>query len=270
MIGVAGFMLYPLVATVLLSLQSGGRYVGFDNYARLFAEPRFFGNLGVTALYLAAVVVLTMVLGFLAAHLITKPGRATSVLRPLYLIPWIIPNVASAILFRSMLDGAGGPVPAFIEKLTGIAFLPLADYTWTLWFVVLHDVWRNFPFAMLFIAAGLATIHPSIYEAARLDGAGRLAQAFQVTIPMLRSHLFVVTLMVTNFALQSAETIYSMTQGGPGTSTETLGVRVFKSGFVYGQVNEGAVLGVIMLVIAVALMVVYQRLLNVREENFHE
>lgn len=244
MLILAAFMFYPLVASVILSFTNPhDKFIGFANYGRVLQGGRFDQNIQVTVLYAVAVVIVSMVLGLLAAHLITTQSRVINFLRPLYLVPWIIPSVASSIMFRSLLDGQAGPIPTLVNGLTGWQFYPLADFTWTIWFVILHEIWRCFPFVMLFVAAGLTTIHPSIHEAATIDGASRLQRFFYITIPILRGHLFVVMLMVTNFTLQSAETIYSMTQGGPGYATETLGVRIFKTAFNDGQPNVSAVSG---------------------------
>lgn len=267
MLIVAVFMLYPLIDAVVLSFtNSNDRFVGFNNYRRVLEGARFTQNIEVTVLYAIAVVSISMIIGLFAAHLITRQSRTINFLRPLYLVPWVIPNVASSIMFRSLLDGQAGPIPSLVNGLTGWQFYPLADYTWTFWFVVLHEIWRSFPFVMLFVAAGLTTIHPSIHEAATIDGASRLQRLVHITIPILRGHLFVVMLMVTNFTLQSAETIYSMTQGGPGYATETLGVRIFKTAFNDGQPNMSSVLGVLMLAIALVLMVLYGRMLKPQEE----
>lgn len=266
MIIVAAFMLYPLVASILLSvLNPRDEFVGLNNFQRVLSGVRFSQNIVVTIVYSLVVVSASMVIGVLAAHLVTARSRVINFLRPIYLIPWVIPAVASSIMFRSILDGQAGPVPTMIQAITGAPFYPLADFTWSVWFVILHEVWRCFPFVMLFLAAGLTTIHPSIHEAATIDGASRMQRFWFITLPMLRPHIFVVALMVTNFSLQSAESIYSMTQGGPGYATETLGVRIFKTAFVDSHVNTAAVLGVLMLLIAVVLMLIYGRLLKPEE-----
>jgi multiple sugar transport system permease protein len=205
--------------------------------------------------------------GLLAAHLITKKSRIISILRPLYLIPWIIPPSASGILFRALLDGGRGPIPALVKSITGHSFLPLANPSLSIWACILHEYWRAFPFSMLFIAAGLTTIPSDIYEAATIDGAGKWKQFLTMTLPMLKSHLFIVTLMVTNATLQSSESIYALTKGGPGYNTETIAVRMFKNAFVYNELHTGAAFGILLLAIAVVFIFLYRKILNVQEDE---
>jgi ABC-type sugar transport system permease subunit len=154
--------------------------------------------------------------------------------------------------------------------LTGSSFMPLANTRYSIFAVISHEYWRSFPFAMLFIAAGLTTISREIYEAATIDGAGKWRQFQLITLPLLKSHLFIVILMTTNTALQSSEVIYSLTRGGPGYSTETIAVRMFKDAFVYFDANTGAAISVFLLLIATVLMFAYSRLMLVREDDAGE
>jgi multiple sugar transport system permease protein len=123
---------------------------------------------------------------------------------------------------------------------------------------------------MLFIAAGLTTIPPEIYEAATIDGAGKWKQFLTMTLPMLKNHLFIVTLMVTNATLQSSESIYALTKGGPGYNTETIAVRMFKNAFVYNELRTGAAFGILLLLIAVIFIFLYRKVLNVQEGEANE
>lgn len=157
-----------------------------------------------------------------------------------------------------------GPVTIALKALTGKNYLFLAKPVSAFAIVVLHNFWRSFPFAMLFIAAGLTVIPKSLYEAASLDGAKKWQQFIWITLPLLKVHIFIITLMITNWTLQDAETVYSLTQGGPGVSTEMLAVRLFKSAFVYFDVNTGAVLGVILLIIAIIFMFIYNNIMKVK------
>ena len=194
-----------------------------------------------------------------------------------------------SVIVHSFLKHGVMPRPVQVQVIAHTALAPAFAVTWYSVIVIVFAfirgmegfgfqitafsrpafAWQIFQGLTLygFVAAGLTTIHPSIHEAAVIDGANRIQRFFYITIPILRGHLFVVMLMVTNFTLQSAETIYSMTQGGPGYATETLGVRIFKTAFNDGQPNASAVLGVLMLVIALVLMTVYGRMLKPQEET---
>lgn len=259
------FMAYPFLNGIVLSFQNDSGSYTLNNFVSLFHEERFKMNLSKTVIYTFFAVALSVGLGLIAAHLITKGSRLVSIIRPLYLIPWIIPPVASGTLFRSLFDGNAGPIPKLLKIMTNKTILPIGDMDLSIWTCVFHEFWRSFPFAMLFIAAGLTTISQELYEAAAIDGAGKWKQFVLITMPLLKSHLFIVILMVTNSTLQSTETIYTLTSGGPGYSSETIAVRMFRSAFVYNEINAGAALGVILLCITVLLMIVYNRVMKVEE-----
>lgn len=264
----AVFMFYPLISGLAMSLQDQNRdFVGLRNFQLLLGETRFRENFLLSVIYVAVSVPLIICTGLLAAHLITQDSKAVKFLRPLYLIPWVIPPVASGILFSTLYDGNSGPIPQLVKAITGKTFMPLANAQYSIAAVISHEFWRSFPFAMLFLAAGLTTIPRDIYEAATIDGASKWTQFKCITLPLIKSHLFIVILMTTNSTLQSSEVIYSLTRGGPGYSTETIAVRMFKDAFVYFEVNTGAAISVFLLVIAMTLMVIYSRLMVAKEDG---
>lgn len=261
------FMVSPLFTGIQLGLTGEDGKWTLRNITLLFSESRFYINLRLTLFFVVVVVAAAIITGLMAAHLITRKSLFISIIRPLYLIPWIIPPSASGILFRALLDGGRGPIPHLIKAVTGISFLPLADPNLSIWACILHEYWRAFPFSMLFIAAGLTTIPHDIYEAATIDGASRWRQFVSVTLPMLKNHLFIVILMVTNATLQSSESIYALTKGGPGYNTETIAVRMFKSAFVYNELHTGAAFGIMLLLLAVVFIFLYRKALNLQKED---
>lgn len=136
--------------------------------------------------------------------------------------------------------------------------------------VIVHNFWRSFPFAMLFLAAGLTMISKDVYEAAIIDGASKIKQFFYITLPLVKNHLFIVVLMITNWTLQDSESCYSLTKGGPGTATEMVAVRLFKDSFVYFEINTGAVIGIVMMCISIIFAVIYYWLTKAKEMESYE
>jgi ABC-type sugar transport system permease subunit len=260
----------PIVQSLIRSVQDmQGNWIGFKNYNLFFHETRFYSNVLNTLKYAASVIILIVPTGLLAAHLIVDKSRVVSILRPLYLIPWVTPYICSAILFRSMFIGLG-PVTAIIKWIFGTDIIILALPGTALVAVILHQFWRSVPFAMLFTAAGLTTIPKELYEAGTIDGANRWRQFLHITLPILKPHLFIVTLMVTNGALQDSEAIYGITGGGPGTSTETIALRLFKGSIQNFDMNSASVLGVILLFIASIFIFLYSRVIKSMEEDIYE
>jgi multiple sugar transport system permease protein len=123
---------------------------------------------------------------------------------------------------------------------------------------------------MLFIAAGLTTIPTPLYEAATIDGASKWRQFWHITLPILKPHIFIVTLMATNGALQDSESVWSITGGGPGISTETIAVRLFNDSFKNFDLNSASVLGMVLLVIASIFIFLYSRVMKSMEEDIYE
>ncbi len=264
------FMGVPIVQTIMRSLHdSSGAFIGFDNFALFLSEKRFNSNVTNTITYVIAVIVLVIPMGFLAAHLITDDTKFVSIIRPLYLIPWVCPYICSSILFRSMFNGQG-PVTRIIDQLSGQDVLFLSDPELAMLVIILHQFWRSVPFAMLFIAAGLTTIPNALYEAATIDGASKWEQFLHITFPILKPHVFIVTLMVTNGALQDAESIWAITGGGPGVATETLALRLFQDSYKSFDINSASVLGVVLLIIASVFIFVYSRAMKSMEEDIYE
>ena len=179
-----GFMIVPMFTGILLSFQNAsGDPVGMENYSAVLGEPRFWNNVQLSLAYVVCNVLLSIVLGFLAANLITQKSKIVSFLRPVYLIPWIIPPVSSSILFRTLLDANTGPITQMIKFITGKSVMILDQADTALIAVIVHNFWRSFPFAMLFLAAGLTMISKDVYEAAIIDGAskiGKLAESLGI------------------------------------------------------------------------------------------
>lgn len=265
------FVVAPMLTGIRISFEdSGGKFVGLHNYAVVLGEPRFWKNVQLSLVYVICNVSMSIVLGFLAANLITQKSRSVSVLRPLYLIPWIIPPVSSSVLFRTLLDSNTGPVTQLLREITGKNIMILDQAGTALMAVILHNFWRSFPFAMLFLAAGLTMIPKDVYEAATIDGATPMKKFFYVTLPLVKNHLFIVILMITNWTLQDSESCYSLTKGGPGTSTEMVAVRLFKDSFVYFEINTGAVIGIVMLCISGIFAIIYSRVMKTKEVESYE
>lgn len=265
------FMIYPIFSGLFMSVHNvQNEYVALENYELLVSESRFFNNVTLTLIYTAVAVFLTISLGLVAAHLITEQGRFVSILRPVLFIPWLIPSIASSIFFRALFDANTGPIPGLVKAITGRGIIPLADPQLSMVTVVIHEVWRSLPFAMLFLAAGLTAVPKYLYEAAAIDSAGKWKQFIYITLPSIKSHLFIITLMVTNGTLQDSQSIYPLTFGGPGYATETLGVRLFKTAFVSFEINFASALGVVLMILAVIFMILYSKGMRMKEDVSYE
>lgn len=264
---IAIFLVSPMITGLVMSfyktsLSGATNFAGFRNYWLLLTEARFLNNLRLSLIYVAGNISISLPLAYSMAMIITSKLKGATFLRGIFLLPWVVAPIVSAVLFRSLVDPAFGPLSLLVEKISGEQQVILADPFGAMAIVILHSVWRSLPFMALFLAAGMAMIPKELYEAAMVDGAGKWKQFFKLTFPLTRIHLAIVLLTITLWTLQDAETVYAMTEGGPGYSTEVIAVRLFKESFINFDLNSGAAMGVLLLLVGFIFMVIYTRLVD--------
>ncbi|MDZ7400025.1 MAG: sugar ABC transporter permease [candidate division KSB1 bacterium] len=266
------FLISPMITGLVMSfyktsLSGTTQFVGLKNYWLLLTEARFLNNIRLSMLYVLGNLAISLPIAYSMALLITSKLKAASLLRGVFLLPWIVAPIVSTVLFRSLVDPAFGPLSWMIEKIIGHSIVLLAHPTWSMAVIIIHSVWRSLPFMTLFLAAGIAMIPKELYEAAMVDGAGKWKQFFTLTFPLTKIHLVIVLLTITLWTLQDAETVYAMTEGGPGYSTEVMAVRLFKESFLNFDLNSGAALGVLLLLVGLIFMILYVQFAAKREER---
>ena len=264
-VAVIGLALYPGLWVLWLSLQQRipifgiARFVGLEHYAFLASDPRFWNAARVTVVFTGASVGLELVLGLGVAIALQRQRVGRRLALSLLLLAWALPSVVTAKLFEWLYHPSAGLVNVL---LGGRALNWLGDPTLALVWLVLADVWRTMPFVALLCYARLLTIPPEVYEAARVDGAGRVATLTGITLPLLRSILLVALLFRTLDALRAFDLMYVLTGGGPANTTETLTVYAYRSLFQTLQLGFGAAIGVVIFVVVLAIAAGYLRALR--------
>jgi len=264
--------LFPLVWTAwesvhLHNLQMpwlGRPFVGLANYIEALRDPRFWGALGHTAFFAVTSVGLELVLGLWLALAMNRAFRGRGLVRAAILIPWAIPTVVSALLWRFLFEGQSGVVNAVLVRL-GVLREPLvwfieANTAWVP--VILSDVWKTTPFVALLLLAGLQNIDASLYEAARIDGASAWRQFRFVTLPLLKPAILVALIFRTLDAFRVFDLIYALTGGGPGSSTEPIALYTFNALLQNLRFGYGSALSVIVFGITFGLALVYIKLIG--------
>jgi ABC-type sugar transport system permease subunit len=247
--------LFPLTWTVWESLHLhdlrmpwlGQPFVGLENYVEVLREPRFWGAMAHTAWFAAASVSLELVLGCVLALAMNRAFRGRALVRASILIPWAIPTVVAALVWRFMFEGLEG----WLTDDLG-AWLP----------VILADTWKETPFVALLLLAGLQGIDPALYEAARIDGASPWRQFRYVTLPLLAPAILVALIFRTMNAFRVFDLIYVLTGGGPGTATEPIALYTFNSLMHNLRFGYGSALSVLVFLVTFALALGYIRLLG--------
>ena len=258
----AALLLFPVVTAISMSFQRtdlGGTttWEGIANFVRLFRQTRFHTNVRNSLMYVVGNIGLSIPLAYAAAMLITSKAKQAPLFRSIFLLPWISAPVVSTVMFRSMLAPRTGPIARMIAWFVGREVVVLSDPALAMLFVIIHSFWRSFPFAMLFVSAGLASIPAELHESAIVDGLGPWQRFVRLTLPLTSNQLGIALILITMWTLQDAETIYAFTQGGPGYATETLAVRLFKMSFINFDLNMGATIGVVLIIVSMAFMAFY-------------
>jgi multiple sugar transport system permease protein len=250
-----------------------GTFVGAGNFRSVLTNPLTFDSLKNTVLWLTiATVVIRLVLGLGIALLLQAPVlrrlRLLGIARTLVLIPWMIPPTVAVAAWRWLLDGQAGLLNQLLMRLgiidQGVPFLGQTSTVW--WCVVAIISWRELPFVIIVLMAGLQAIPQDQYEAAAIDGAGRLRTLWYVTLPNLRPVLGVVALMITIGSFNNFVYVWLTTGGGPGTYTQVLATQLFTAAFVDNQLGSGAAIGLLMSACMVVFTLFYLGVLRRRAD----
>ena len=225
----------------------GRPFVGLDNYVEVLQDRRFWDSMAHTVWFAAASVSLELVVGCILALAMNRTFRGRTLVRLTILIPWAIPTVVAALVWRFMFEGLEG----WLTHDTR-AWVP----------IILADAWKETPFVALLLLAGLQGIDPALYEAARIDGASPWRQFRHVTLPLLAPAILVALIFRTMNAFRVFDLIYVLTGGGPGTATEPISLYSFNSLMQNLRFGYGSTLSVLVFLVTFALALGYIRLLG--------
>lgn len=258
---VAGVIVVPWVFTAWMSVHEwklGGAYafVGLENYARLPADSRFLESILHTLWYSALSVILPVVLGTLAALVFQAEFPFRGFLRGVFVMPMMATPVAIAVVWTMMFHPQLGVMNYLLSRIGIPPQLWIFDPRSVIPSLVLVETWQWTPLVMLIVLGGLAAIPTEPYESAKLDGASYLQQFRYITLPMIAPFLMVAVLIRLIDALKSFDIIFGMTQGGPGTASETLNLYLYASAFAYSDVGYASAIAVVFFGIIIALSLV--------------
>ena len=258
---VVGVIIVPWIFTLWMSVhewQLGGayRFVGGQNYARLPGDTRFLEAVWHTIVYSALSVILPVVLGTVAALIFHAEFPLRGFLRGIFVMPMMATPVAIAVVWTMMFHPQLG-VMNYLLSLVGIPpQLWVFDPATVIPSLVLVETWQWTPLVMLIVLGGLAAIPTEPYESARIDGASYLQQFRYITLPMIAPFLMVAVLIRLIDALKSFDIIFGMTQGGPGTASETINLYLYATAFAYSDIGYGSAIAVVFFGLIVALSLV--------------
>lgn len=261
---------YPLGYTVDMSLHSSSmsllkppKWVGLKNYINLFKNAKFWDACGHTLLFAGVCLACQTVFGLFFALVLNRQFKGQSTVRTLFILPVVATPVAVAMVWKMIYDPALGIINMFIKAAGHPAFAFLGERSTALWALMLVEIWQNTPVVMLICLGGLAAIPTDSLEAARIDGASAWQSLWKITMPLLSPTILTAMMLRLIDVLKAYDIIYSTTQGGPGTSTQTINVMIYKQAFENFKFGESSativVFFVVLVIIAVAFNAIRKR-----------
>jgi multiple sugar transport system permease protein len=263
---VLAVIVFPWVFTIWMSFNewkvgSPTTFVGFANYLRLPTDPRFVEAVGHTLVYTALSVLLPVVFGTFAAVVFHAKFPLRGVLRAIFIMPMMATPVAIALVWTMMFHPQLG-VLNYLLSLVGIppqlwVFHPATVIP----SLVLVETWQWTPLVMLIVLGGIAALPTEPYESAQIDGAGMWQMFRYITLPLILPFVVIAAMIRTIDAVKSFDIIFAITQGGPGSASETINVYLYSVAFVYYDLGYGSAIAVVFfaLIVALATVLLYLR-----------
>lgn len=262
-IGFFCFVLIPVAFSFVLSFMEWDgftemKFVALDNFLDIFDDRVFRAALVQTIVFSIFTVAFSMVLALALAILLNNKLRGVNFFRAAIFFPYVASIVAVAAVFKAMFMKDGGPINEFLGLFLPDSMLPgwLASTKWALPACIIVQVWKNMGYFMIIYLAALQDIPYSLYEAASIDGASKWEQFKSITLPMLTpSHFYVLMMLIIN-SFKTFDLIFTLTEGGPGTSTTMLSQYIYNESFIswnYGGASAAAMV-LFLIVAAVTLL----------------
>ncbi|GAA4887577.1 carbohydrate ABC transporter permease [Streptomonospora salina] len=265
------FYAYPLLRNVELSLhdytvrafvQGDPEFAGFANYAEVFTSGTFGVALVNTAVFTLVSIAFQYAIGLALAVFFQANFRLSSVLRALFLVPWLLPLIVSSSTWAWMLNSEYGIVNSVVQAFGGPQIDWLTSPETALISVIIANVWLGIPFNLVILYSGLQQIPAGLYEAASLDGATAWQRFRRITVPLLRPVTAITLLLGFIYTLKVVDVVWIMTTGGPGDASLILAVWSYREAFGTGQpeFSPAAAIGNLLIVIALVFGFVHLRM----------
>jgi multiple sugar transport system permease protein len=260
------FFGYPIVQNVVMSLQDYttatfytgiAPWVGFENYAKVFGNPLFWTTVINTLLFTVGSIVFQFGIGMALALFFKRHFPLSGFLRSLLLLPWLLPLIASAAVWKWILDQGSGALNQFLG-LFGVQPVPwLVSPSLALIAVIGVNIWLGIPFNTTILYSGLQAVPGELYEAAALDGAVGWKAFWHITWPSIRSVVSVVIVLGVVYTLKVVDIILGLTGGGPANSTQTLATWAYQNSFVQFLFGQGAAISNVLIAVSLVFSLAY-------------
>lgn len=267
---------YPILLTfrtslfheVLIRPWEGVEFIGMDNFVSLVKNQEFWSSLKRTTIWTVSSVLGKTLIGLSIALLLNQKFKFRGFYRTLILIPWVTPQVVSAIIWRWVYNGEYGMLNYVLMKLglinNGVSWL--GHKTTAFIAAVINDMWIGIPFMIVVFLSGLQGIPDELYEAAKVDGANRLQRLFKITLPQLKPVFLTATILSIIWTFNSFNIIWVLTKGGPVNATETLVIKTYKEAFGKFDIGMGSTYAVTTFILLMIFSLFYWRMFSKEDE----
>lgn len=258
------FTLGPMAAAAWISLHKWNllvpmTFVGFDNYAKLLSDPGTGEVFLHTVYYIAGYLPLVYIGGLALALALNTALKGRSFLRGVYFLPVVTSWIVVALVWRWLLNPSTGVVNTVLGFFGVEGPGWWTDPAWAMPSIILASAWKDLGFVMVILLAGLQSISPELYEAARVDGAGWWRNLVSITIPLLSPSTFFVLVISLINGFQVFDQVYAMTGGGPAGSSQVVVQQIYDLTFRYGRAGEASALSWLLFAVVLAVTVIQVR-----------
>lgn len=250
----------PTIYALWLSLHSYNlakadqrEFVFLDNFIEVLTDSRFWDAFWVTAKFTVFSLIIELILGMLIAHCLTKKIYGKELVQIIIILPMIMTPVVVGLIWKMFYDAEFGVISYYFQAVTGISLNVLGSSSSSLWGLIIVDIWEWTPYVALILLAGMQALPAEPYEAVQVDGANGFQTFRYLTLPLLKPSISVAVMFRFMDLFKWMDTIYIMTGGGPGTSTETLSYYAYTTNFKFLEVGYAAAMCLVMLVIVLLI-----------------
>lgn len=270
-VGFVVFAAYPTIRGFYLSFTdfrvfTPPEWIGFDNFVELAGDQKFWGSLGTTIYFVILTVIATMVVSVATAVILHRLTASTTV-RSIVILPFLISNVVAAVVFSWMLDRQLGIVNIVIEALGGESIGFLSERAWVVPTLAMITVWKTAGYTTILVFAGLQTIPPQIYEAGKLDGASEPQMFRRLTLPLLRPIMAMVLVLTVIGAFQVFDIVAVTTKGGPANASLVLQMYIYDKAFGQFDFGYASAMALVLFLMLIIISFAQMRLLRASESD---
>lgn len=259
-----GRALWMSLFHIVLTRPGVEPFVGLDNYIEQLTSPDFWDSSGRALYFTIASTGLELGLGLGLALLMDQPLRFRWLLRSIIILPWALPTIVNALMWRWIDNAEYGSLNALLTQ-TGIIheYQPwLSNSDTAMWMIILADVWKLTPLCAILLLAGLQSVDREVVEVAQVDGAGPVRLFRHIILPLILPVVLVVLVLRTMEAFKVFDIIWIMTRGGPANSTQSVAIYAYQTAYQGFDFGRGSALGYMIALVIMVLAAIYLRLLG--------